>query len=107
MMRFIQQASGKFLLNHHSSYSRLAALYLYSEHPLDSFSYLPQDLAELYEMVAAADEGDWLIWFFDSKWPQYSYGAAELEAMPELEPMAQLDDGIIFQIVGNWRLTGY
>ena len=97
MMRFIQQASGKFLLNSHS-YSRSTALYLYSEHPLDSFSYLPPDLAGLYEMVAAADEGDWLIWFFDSKWPQYSYGAAELEAMPELELMAQLEIGIIFQI---------
>ncbi len=97
MMRFIQQASGKFLLNYHS-YSRSTALYLYAEHPLDSFSYLPQGLAGLYEMVAAADEGDWLIWFFDSDWPQYSYGAAELEAMPELEPMAQLEIGIIFQI---------
>ena len=97
VIRFIQQAAGKFLLNR-SPFSRSTVLYLYAESPLDSFSYLPQDLAGLYETVAAADEGDWLIWFLnDHRW-QHSYGPAELEAMPELERVAQLEDGIIFQV---------
>ena len=93
-LRFIrQQASGKFFLNV-AYYSSHPVLYLYAEH-ID-FSYLPRDLAGLYETLAAADEGDWLVWFYPHN--KYSYGAAELEAMPELEQMAQLDDGIIFQI---------
>ena len=106
VMRFIRQSAGKFLLNVIRC-SRLPVLYLYAEHPLDSFSHLPHDLAELYEMVAAADEGDWLIWFLNDHRRPYSYGPAELEAMPELEQITQLDDVLIFQIVGNWRLTGY
>ena len=95
-LRFIrQQASGKFFFNV-AYYSSHPVLYLYAEHALSDFSYLPRDLASLYETVAAADEGDWLVWFYPHN--QYSYGPAELEAMPELERMAQLDDGIIFQI---------
>ncbi len=106
VIRFIRQSAGKFLLNV-TGYSRLPVLYLYTEHPMDSYSHLPHDLAELYEMVAAADEGDWLIWFLNGHRRPYSYGPAELEAMPELEQITQLDDVLIFQIVGNWRLTGY
>ncbi len=96
-LRFIRQApSGKFFLNY-AYYSRQSILYLQAPNIAFNRNFLPQDLAALYETVAAADEGDWLVWFLDPHSP-YSYGVAELEAMPALERVEQLENSVIFQV---------
>ena len=65
-------------------------------------------LKQKIEQVAAVDD-TYLVFFNDTipmtPFPPRDYGLAELEAMPELERLAQLDSGIIFR-VNRYRTEG-
>ena len=98
VLRFIREAprQGKVLLNG-AYHSRRAVLYLYADRPFSDFNFLPQDLESLQQTVTSADEGDWLVWFRAPHQP-YSYGLADLEALPELEQVVSFDTGVVFRI---------
>ena len=93
--------------------NKLANLYIHTD-PANDYRSIPlsrdpvcdwscgmEQLERLKQIIDQTAGDRYLVWFYDHinwKNPQYGYGPAELEAMPELEPMAQLDDGIIFRI---------
>ena len=98
VLQFIREASAsdKIFINE-AYYSRLAILYIASGRPLADFHFLPQDLEQLPQTVAAAAAGDLLIWLHDPVIP-YSYGLPELESMSSLERTADLRGGVVFRI---------
>ena len=49
-----------------------------------------------------AADGAYLVWFNDWRENVYAYGAAAMQATPGLEPVAELADGIIFQVNRNY-----
>ena len=49
-----------------------------------------------------AADGAYLVWFNDWRENVYAYGAAAMQATPALEPVAELADGIIFQVNRNY-----
>ena len=67
---------------------------LYTDHR--DYVYLSPGLAAVRHKVARAAEGDLLLWFHGV--PGYSYGPAQLAALPGLEPVAELSDGLIFRV---------
>ena len=98
VIQFIREASAsdKIFIND-AYYSRWALLYIATDRPLADFHWLPQDLEQLPQMVETAAPGDLLIWLHDPRLP-YSYGLPELEAMPALERIANLQSGVVFRI---------
>ena len=93
--------------------NKLAHLYIHTD-PANDYRSMPlsrdpvcdlfcgvEQLERLKQIIDQTAGDRYLVWFYDHinwKNPQYGYGPSELEAMPELERMAQLDDGIIFQV---------
>ena len=67
---------------------------LYTDHR--DYVYLSPGLAAVRHKVERAAEGDLVLWFHGV--PGYSYGPAQLAALPGLEPVAELSDGIIFRV---------
>ena len=99
VIRFIREAQveGTIFGN------KLANLYIHGN-PVNDVRFLPRRLEDLKQIVEKAAEGDYLVWFNDS-FPitvglaDYLYGLPELEAIPELEPVAYLDTGVIFRVI--------
>ena len=77
-----------------------ASLYIHTD-PANSFRFPPQKLGRLKQKIEQT-AGDAYLVFFNGTIPiappQYGYGLAELEAMPELEGLAQLDSGVVFRV---------
>lgn len=61
-----------------------------------SYVYLSPGLAAARQKVDRAADGDWVLWFHNL--PGFSYGPARLAALPGLEPVAELSDGLIFRV---------
>ena len=53
-------------------------------------------MAAARQKVDRAADGDWVLWFHNL--PGFSYGPARLAALPGLEPVAELSDGLIFRV---------
>ena len=65
---------------------------------------LPASLGKLEKMIAEAAADTYLVFFNDTiprPAPPDKYGLAELEAMPALERMAQLNSGVVFRVNPN------
>ena len=77
-----------------------ASLYIYTD-PANGFRFPPQKLERLRQKIKQT-AGDIYLVFFNDTLPvlyvRYSYGLPELEAMPELEQVAQLDSGVVFRV---------
>ena len=77
-----------------------AGLYIHTN-PANEFLFSPPTLARLKQQIAET-AGDVYLVFFNDSIPippgRYSYGLSELEAMPDLERMAQLDSGVVFRV---------
>ena len=58
-------------------------------------------LEKARETVEAAAAGELLVWFYSADTPTpnpYSYGLAELDALPALERVANLSSGVVFRV---------
>ena len=66
------------------------------------YVYLSQDLDAARRKIDAASDGDHVVWFH-SHTVGYLYGDEDLRALPELEVVADLADGVVFRIVGEAR----
>ena len=66
---------------------------------LPELADLPKSLDETREWVANAEDGTWIVWFYDH-WNNYifDYRAGDLQGMEGLEPIADLSEGVIFRI---------
>ena len=96
VVRFIREASleGTIFSNNPAS------LHIHTD-PANKFRFPPQKLARLKQKIEQTAGDVYLVFFNDTipiAPPRYSYGLAELEAMPELERMAQLDSGVVFRV---------
>ena len=105
-LRFIRETSApKIYLNRRgmgASAFRDFAHY-HTKRPIDGddLHILPRRLENLRRRVDAATAGELLVWFysFDTPTPRpYSYGLAELEALPALERVASLSRGVVFRV---------
>lgn len=61
-----------------------------------NYVYLSPGLAAVRHKVEQATDGDLLLWFHGV--PGYSCGPAQLAALPGLELVAELSDGLIFRV---------
>ena len=66
------------------------------------YVYLSQELEAARRKIASASDGDHVVWF-RSHTVGYLYGDGDLRALPELEVVADLPDGVIFRIVEEAR----
>ena len=66
------------------------------------YVYLSQELDAARRKIASASDGDHVVWF-RSHTVGYLYGDGDLRALPELEVVADLPDGVIFRIVEEAR----
>ena len=86
---------------------RTANMYFHTDPTKINAVYLPLSLEKLEQRIKqAVAVGDTYLVFFNDTIPvtpsPRSYGLPELEAMLELERVAQLDSGVIFRVTG-WR----
>ena len=61
------------------------------------YVFLSLGLDKARRKIEDAADGDHVVWF-DSNAADYTYGLPELLALPELELVARLNDGVIFRI---------
>ena len=66
------------------------------------YVYLSQELEAARRKIASASDGDHVVWF-RSHTVGYLYGDGDLRALPELEVVADLPDGVIFRVVEEAR----
>ena len=66
------------------------------------YVYLSQELEAARRKIASASDGDHVVWF-RSHTVGYLYDDGDLRALPELEVVADLPDGVIFRIVKEAR----
>ncbi len=57
-------------------------------------TYIQSDLRQY--LYRSAANGDYVVWFYD--WPRLEYNHIFLRALPELRVMADLSDGIVFEV---------
>ena len=61
------------------------------------YVFLSHELDAARRKIGAASDGDYVVWFY-SNTIGYTYDDADLRALPELELVADLPDGIVFRI---------
>ena len=66
------------------------------------YVYLSQELEAARRKIAAASDGDHVVWFHTHT-EGYEYGAADLRELSELEVVADLSDGVVFRVVEGAR----
>ena len=66
------------------------------------YVYLSQELEAARRKIASASDGDHVVWF-RSHTVGYLYDDGDLRALPELEVVADLADGVIFRVVEEAR----
>ena len=66
------------------------------------YVYLSQELEAARRKIASASDGDHVVWF-RSHTVGYLYDDGDLRALPELEVVADLPDGVIFRVVEEAR----
>ena len=66
------------------------------------YVFLSLGLDKARQKIEDATEGDHVVWF-NSSAADYTYGVPELLALPELELVADLPDGVIFRVVEEAR----
>ena len=85
--------------------NRDANVYIHTDpSKISAVHTLPASLGKLEKMIAEAAADTYLVFFNDTipmPAPPDKYGLAELEAMPALERMAQLDSGVVFRVNPN------
>lgn len=66
---------------------------------LPELADLPKSLDETREWVANAEDGTWIVWFYDH-WNNYilDYRAGDLRKMEGLEPIVDLSEGVIWRV---------
>ena len=67
--------------------------------PANRYQRLLEPRDGMEQAIDGARPGVWVVWFRD--WPAnagYGYGLAELRALPALEPVAGLPDGVILRV---------
>ena len=69
---------------------------------VQEYVYLSQELEAARRKIEAASDGDHVVWF-RSHTVGYLYGDGDLRALPELEVVADLPDGVIFRVVEEAR----
>ena len=69
---------------------------------VQEYVYLSQELEAARRKIDAASDGDHVVWFH-SHTVGYLYGDRDLRALPELEVVADLPDGVIFRVVEEGR----
>lgn len=96
VIRFIREARLEGAIFSNSP----AGLHIHTN-PANDFLFPPPTLERLKQKIKET-AGDVYLVFFNDAIPippsPYSYGLAELEAMPALEQMARLDSGVVFRV---------
>ena len=94
VIHFIREAQLKGIIFSHKA----VVLYIHTD-PANDFRGLPDGLEQLKQQIESAADNTYIVWF-DGLWSNrmLGYGVAELDAMPELEQIAQLESGIIFRV---------
>ena len=84
-------------------YSNTAShMYIYTGGLAADYNDMPYDAVHWQLELQAADDGDAVYWFYGLDTEHlFEYDAAALLAMPELELVANLDDGLVFRINKN------
>ena len=75
--------------------SSIPTVILYAD--VREYVFLSHELEAARRKIAAASDGDHVVWLY-SNTIGYTYDDADLRALPELEPVADLPDGVIFRI---------
>ena len=75
--------------------SSIPTVILYAD--VREYVFLSHELDAARRKIAAAADGDHVVWFY-SNTIGYTYADAGLRALPELELVADLPDGVIFRI---------
>ena len=75
--------------------SSIPTVILYAD--VREYVFLSHELEAARRKIAAASDGDHVVWLY-SNTIGYTYDDADLRALPELEPVADLHDGVIFRI---------
>ena len=89
-------------------YSNTAShMYIYTGGLAADYTDMPYDAVHWQFELQSADDGDAVYWFYDVDTEHlFEYDAAALLAMPELELVANLDDGLVFRINKNRASDG-
>ena len=75
--------------------SSIPTVILYAD--VREYVFLSHELEAARRKIAAASDGDHVVWLY-SNTIGYTYDDADLRALPELEEVADLPDGVIFRI---------
>ena len=75
--------------------SSIPTVILYAD--VREYVFLSHELDAARRKIAAASDGDHVVWLY-SNTIGYTYDDADLRALPELEEVADLPDGVIFRI---------
>ncbi len=106
-LRFIREApaTGKISINRREMGASAFRdfVHYHTRRPIDGddLHILPRSLEKLRRRVEAAAAGELLVWFHSADTPTprpYSYGLAELDALPALERVASLSRGVVFRV---------
>ena len=66
------------------------------------YPQLARDVPDVIRQINDSGDGTHIVWLYDDVRPYYNYGVADLRALPSLEVVAELDDGVIFKFTkGN------
>ena len=78
--------------------SSIPTVILYAD--VREYVFLSHELDAARRKIAAAADGDHIVWLYANT-IGYTYDDADLRALPELELVADLPDGVIFRITEN------
>ena len=106
LLHFIREtpATGKIYINRRgmSGPKFIDFVHYRTRRPYGDFHILSaKRLEKTRETVEAAAAGELLVWFYSADTPTpnpYSYGLAELDALPALERVASLSSGVVFRV---------
>ena len=85
-----------------------APAYFYTEGRLKPYYSLGGEPGDLHSQVATAPAGSYVAWLFDRPHNRrYSYQAADLRALPGLEPIAEMSDGVLFRVNPSYAAGSY
>ncbi len=83
-------------------------VYIYTTGQLQPYRNLVRDLDRMRWQVATAPAGSYVAWLFDRPRNRlYNYQSADLRALPGLEPIAEMSDGVLFLVNPDYAAGSY
>lgn len=69
------------------------------------YPQLARNIPDVIRQINDSGDGTHIVWLYDDVRPYYNYGVDGLRALPYLEVVAELDDGVIFKFSKGNRAT--